>query len=375
MVQEKKEAEAQRIDLVLSMAPHMHAPQSVTSIMWMVVAALLPAAAYSVYLFGMKALLLIAASVATAVASEAAYQLLMKKKVAVSDGSAVITGLLLVMNVPPDAPVWMACIGSAFAVIIAKQLFGGVGFNIFNPALAGRAFLLASWPVYMTTKWFHFSETNILSGGLSNGMGLPQAAFDAITSATPLAALKGASKIITEMNVPAESFYNLILSNDMLKSLFVGNIGGCVGETSALFLLAGAAFLFYKRIITWHVPLAYAGTVAVFMLVYYTFVRIPGTESIPFFTYRMVLFHLLSGGLALGVFFMATDMVTSPVTKSGMIVFGIGCGLLTSIIRLWGGYPEGVSYSILLMNAVVPLIDRVFKPRVFGTTGKDNSVS
>ncbi|MBP7583739.1 MAG: RnfABCDGE type electron transport complex subunit D [Spirochaetes bacterium] len=375
MAQEKSDSPAQKPELILSNPPHLHAPQSVTGIMWLVVAALIPAAGYSIHLYGFKALVLMISAVLTAIIAEAAFQLLMKKKVSVTDGSAVITGLLLVMNVPPDAPVWMVCIGSAFAIIIAKQLFGGVGFNIFNPALAGRAFLLASWPVYMTTKWHQFSPTNVLSQGITNFQNMPAAVFDAVTSATPLAALKGASKIIVDMNVPADAFYNFLLSNEMLKSLFIGNIGGCVGETSALLLLAGALLLFYKRIITWHVPLTYMGTVAAFTFTYYTFAHIPGTDAVPHFTYRMVLFHLLSGGLVLGAFFMATDMVTSPVTQRGMIVFGIGCGLLTCVIRLWGGYPEGVSYSILLMNATVPLIDRFFKPRVFGAVKDDTSES
>jgi len=373
MAQEKKVSEAPKPDLVLSNPPHIRAPQSVPSIMWLVVISMLPALAYSVYLFGLKALFLIAVSTGTAMAAEVLYQLAMRKKITVGDGSAVITGLLLVMNVPPDAPLWMVAVGSAFAIVIAKQLFGGIGFNIFNPALAGRAFLLASWPVYMTTAWHRFSDTNILSRGIQNSSTIAPEAFDAITGATPLAALKEASKVITEMGVQADAFYNILLSNQMLKSLAMGDIGGCLGETSALLLLAGALLLFYKRIITWHIPVTYAGTVAVFMAVYYYVNPVPGAEAVDLFIPRMVLFHLLSGGLVLGAFFMATDMVTSPVTKKGMILFGAGCGLITCLIRLWGGYPEGVSYSILLMNATVPLIDRVLKPKVFGTSGDDNS--
>jgi len=356
MPEEKKPAP----ELVLSSAPHIRTEQSLPAIMWMVVIALLPAAAYSVYLFGLHALILMLASIIAAVGADALMQILLRRPRSFTDGSAVITGLLLAMNVPPQAPVWMAVIGSFFAIIIAKQLFGGIGFNIFNPALAGRAFLMTSWPVYMTTKWHHFSPANVLSSGIANALGIPNAAYDVITGATPLGALKEAPKLLGDMGVPIESLYKLLFSNEMLASLFIGNVGGCIGETSALLLLVGALFLLYKRIITWHIPFSYLGTVAGIMLLYYTLTGFP-------FPFRGAIFHLLSGGLMLGAFFMATDMVTSPVTKKGMIIFGAGCGLVTCVIRIWGGYPEGVSYSILLMNAAVPLIDRFTKPRVFGT--------
>ncbi len=364
---EEKNKETPVPQLVLSNAPHIRDTQSVRFIMWLVVIALMPAAVYSVFLFKLSALKLIAAAVLSSVAAEAAYQFIMRKDITAADGSAVLTGLLLAMNVPPQAPVWMVCIGSVFAIVIAKQLFGGLGFNIFNPALAGRAFLMASWPVYMTTGWHHFSPANILSGSIANTGGLPQGAFDAITSATPLAVLKEAPKMLSDYNLSPDALYHTILSRGMLKSLAIGNIGGCIGETSALLLLAGALLLLYRRIITWHIPFSYIGTVAIIMLAYYSFKYVPGGENVPYFQYRMTLYHLLSGGLVLGAFFMATDMVTSPVTKKGMILFGIGCGVITSVIRLWGGYPEGVSYSILLMNATVPLIDRYVRPRVFGT--------
>ena len=373
MIKENIESGNERGELVLSNPPHIRASQSVTGIMWMVIAALIPAVAYSINVFGLKTLYITIAGVITAVISEAAYQLLMKKKVTVGDGSAVITGLLLVMNVPPDAPIWMVCIGSAFSVIIVKQLFGGIGFNIFNPALAGRAFLLASWPVYMTTKWHTFSGTNIISRDIYNNIGISQAAFDAITSATPLTALKGSAKLLTELSITPDSFYNFLLSDNMLRSLFIGDVGGCIGETSALLLLAGALFLFYKRIITWHIPLSYIGSVIVIISLYYGFNPPSGSELVSGFLVRMVLFHILSGGLVLGAFFMATDMVTSPVTRSGMIFFGIGCGVITCVIRIWGGYPEGVSYSILLMNATVPLIDRMLKPVIFGAGTNDQA--
>ncbi len=360
MPEEKKAAP----ELVLSAAPHIRTDQSLPKIMWMVVFALLPAAAYSVYLFGLHALILMLASIIGAVAADALMQFLLKRPRSFADGSAVITGLLLAMNVPPQAPVWMVVIGAFFAIIIAKQLFGGIGFNIFNPALAGRAFLMTSWPVYMTTRWHHFSPTNVLSSGVTNTLGIPAGAYDVITGATPLGAFKEAPRLLVDMGVPIESLYKLLFSSEMFASLFIGNVGGCIGETSALLLLFGALFLLYKRIITWHIPFTYLGTVAGFMALYYTLTGFP-------FPIEVTIFHLLSGGLVLGAFFMATDMVTSPVTKKGMIIFGAGCGLITCVIRIWGGYPEGVSYSILLMNAAVPLIDRFTKPRVFGTRGKD----
>ncbi|MCX7678336.1 MAG: RnfABCDGE type electron transport complex subunit D [Spirochaetes bacterium] len=356
-----------KMQLVLSVPPHVRDSQSVTYIMWCVVISLLPAAGYSCYLYGLKAAKLLIASTISAIIAEAAYQMLMKKKITAHDGSAAITGLLLAMNVPPHAPVWMVCIGSAFAIIIAKQLFGGIGFNIFNPALAARAFLMASWPVHMTTAWHQFNPGNILAKDIANIANLPPTAFDAITSATPLACLKSAPQIIADYGASAEAVLQTLLSNTMLKSLFIGSVGGCLGETSALFLLIGATFLFIKRIISWHIPITYILTVAIFMGIYYALRPLPGAESIDHFLPRMVLFHILSGGLILGAFFMATDMVTSPVTHIGMIIYAIGCGVIASIIRLWGGYPEGVSYSILLMNAIVPLIDRYIKPKVFGT--------
>jgi electron transport complex protein RnfD len=348
-------------DLILSNPPHIKRDQSIRKVMWFVILALLPSNIFAVYLYGINALLLLLTSVLSALIAEAGYQLLFKKPVTITDGSAIITGLLIAMNVPPEAPVWMVAIGSCFAVIIVKQLFGGLGFNIFNPALAARAFMIASWPVEMTTKWIYFKPGNVIAANIANETGLPEKIFDAITQATPLTALKGIPDILTEnAGISANSIYDLLFSKTMMQSLMLGNIGGCLGETSVLLLLIGGLFLIYKRIITWHTPVAFIGTVAVFMILYY---------SISGFAYpfRAVAFHLFSGGLFLGAFFMATDMVTTPVTVKGMIIFGIGCGIISSVIRLWGGYPEGVSYSILLMNAAVPLIDRYTKPRVFGT--------
>ncbi len=363
MAEDKKNSEEKQksYELILSNAPHIKDKQSLSSIMWLVVAALIPSCAYSVYIYGINTLILLIAGVASAILAEWIFQYFMKRPVTCLDGSAAITGLLVAMNVPPESPVWMVVIGSFFAILIVKQIFGGIGFNIFNPALAARAFMIASWPVHMTTEWHPFNGTNVLAQNITNISNLPQKAYDTITMATPLGALKEGPKIMADLEVPVNGLYELLFSNDMLQHLFMGNIGGVIGETSALFILIGGLFLLIKRIITWHIPVSYIGTMGVIMLIYYLGTGFP-------FPFKATLFHLLSGGLILGAFFMATDMVTSPVTGKGMIIFGIGCGVIASVIRLWGGYPEGVSYSILLMNAAVPLIDRYMKPRVFGTT-------
>jgi electron transport complex protein RnfD len=346
--------------LHVSYPPHVRSGESIPKVMWTVAGALVPACAFAVYLFGTPALNLIVVSVISAVAGEALVQFLLKRPVTVHDGSAAVTGLLLAMNVPPQAPIWMAAIGSFFAVIIVKQLFGGLGFNIFNPALAARALLMASWPVHMTATWHAFSPGNILSPGIRNSFGFPTEVFDALTRATPLSLLKEGPRIFQSGN-GMDRLYDMLTSPGMLKALFLGNVGGVVGETSALLLIVGAFVLFFRKIITWVIPVSFIGTVAVITAIYYY------SEAVPGF-YLMPLFHCLSGGLFLGAFFMATDPVTSPVSAKGMVIFGVGCGVLTSVIRLWGGYPEGVSYSILIMNAFVPLIDRYTRPRVFGTS-------
>lgn len=361
-----KEKEQREQMTLVSSAPHIRSGESVPKVMWSVVLALAPAAGFSVYHFGMPALVLIGVSVGSAVVAEALIRLFLRKPVTVLDGSAVITGLLLAMNLPPQAPWWMAAIGSAFAVIVVKQLFGGLGFNIFNPALAARALLMASWPVYMTTAWHRFSGDNVLSPASLNNGGLPPAVYDTLTRATPLGLLRDGPRILADAGLGSAPLYKMAVSPEMLKSLFMGNVGGCIGETSALLLLAGALFLLFRKIITWHIPAAYAGTVAAAAAVYYFATGCPCWQMMP-------LFHLLSGGLVLGAFFMATDMVTSPVSRKGMLLFGAGCGIVTFVIRLWGGYPEGVSYAILIMNAFVPLIDRLTKPRVFGVKEKARS--
>ena len=359
---EIKDADKKRLleNLVLSNAPHIRDTQSVPLMMWLVVLSLMPATIFSCYLYGLYVALVIAVSISSAIVSEIIMQYLLKQPITVNDGSAVITGLLLAMNLPPHVPLWIPAVGSAFAIIIVKQLFGGLGYNIFNPALAGRAFLLASWPVEMTTLWHRFPNGYVIAQNPIFNAAMPQQLIDSISGATPLGALKEGPKLLQELSLQAQPLYDFLFSNAMIKSLFIGNIGGCIGETSAILLLLGALLLLWKKVITWHIPLSYIATVAACMGIYYYFTGVPNLHY-------AILFHVLSGGLILGAFFMATDMVTTPVTKTGMIIFGIGCGILASIIRLWGGYPEGVSYSILIMNGITPLIDKLTRPKVFGT--------
>jgi len=307
--------------LIVSVSPHLHKDESVSKIMWMVIISLIPAGAASVFIFGLSALWIIILGIVSALATEGILQIITKRKVTLLDGSAIITGILLAYNLPPHVPFWLPIIGSIFSIAIGKQVFGGLGQNIFNPALVGRVFLMASWPKYMT------NFTKPLS-------------FDAVTSATPLALLKE-GKVFEKLSY---------------LDLFLGKRGGCIGEVCILALLIGALFLFLRGYISWHIPVTYVTTVAIFT---YTF----GQKGI--FSGDW-LFHILSGGLILGAFFMATDYVTSPLTRKGQIIFGIGCGVITAIIRLWGGYPEGVSYAILMMNAATPIIDRYTKTRVYG---------
>lgn len=303
--------------LIASSSPHIRSDETISRIMLDVIIALLPATLASIYFFRLNAFMLIALSVVSAVATEAIFQKARKKPITINDLSAVVTGLLVAFNIPASAPWWIPVIGSAFAIAIVKQFFGGLGHNFMNPALAARAMLLASWPTIMT-DW------------VTPGV-------DAMTTATPLAILKGQA----EGTLPS------------LTDMLLGNIGGSLGETSAILLIIGGIYLLYRGVINWRIPFTYIGTVAVIMLVFGG-----GLEN--------TAYHLLAGGLMLGAFFMATDYASSPVTKKGQIIFGIGAGLLTAIIRLKGGYPEGVSYSILLMNVAAPLIDKYTSPKVFG---------
>jgi len=324
---------------IVSTSPHAHEGSSVQRIMLDVIIALLPALLASIYFFGWHALRLTAVCVISCVITEAICRRAMKRDIGITDLSAVVTGILLAFNLPPSLPSWMAVIGCIAAIAIAKQVFGGIGYNPFNPALIGRVVLLISFPVAMT-KW-HLA----LNSGRWTGLGW----IDGTTTATPLGLVKEAVRAGTAL--PA-------WDHATMMDFFLGRMSGCIGEVSALALLLGGIYLLYRRCITWHIPVSYIATVALFAGI----LRMSNPDAnIP------VLFHLLSGGLMLGAIFMATDMVTSPITRKGMVVFGIGCGLLTVIIRRWGGYPEGVSFAILLMNSVVPLINRATRPAVFGT--------
>jgi len=317
--------------LVVSSSPHMVGEDSVPKIMWNVVAALLPAVVFGVYYFGFRVLLTLGVSIAAAIITEVVCQKLRGREPS-PDGSAFLTGLLLAMTLPPSLPISAVIIGSVFAIAIGKQIFGGLGSNIFNPALLGRAFLQASFPVKMTT-WTAPST------------------IDAITTATPLGSFKFEQAITPYFD------------------LLTGNIGGCIGETSALAILVGGIYLLVRRYADWRIPVSYLGTVFVVGGIFWLISPMPSQPELvdPNALYFMdPVAHLMSGGLMIGAFFMATDMVTSPVTAKGAWIFGCGAGVILVIIRLFGGLPEGVMYSILLMNAVTPLINRYTRPKFFG---------
>ena len=311
-------------NFVVSGTPHVRSKESIQSIMRDVIIALVPATAAGIYYFGINALILIIAAIVSAVAFEAICQKVMKKPVTVSDLSAVVTGLLLAMNLPASAPIWVAIVGSAFAIIFGKQLFGGLGQNFINPALAGRAFLLASYPTEMTT-W-----------SVPNGLEVA----DAATYATPLAQLKAG------------------YLDASLGELMLGQCGGTIGETCAIALIIGGVYLLYKHVISWKIPVIYIATVA-------TLFGVLGRQGM-----RLPLQEICAGGVMLGGIFMATDYASSPVTPKGQIIFAVGAGLITYLIRTFGGYPEGVSYSILIMNCCVPLIERFTEPTIFGALPK-----
>ncbi|MEA2103950.1 MAG: RnfABCDGE type electron transport complex subunit D [Candidatus Cloacimonadota bacterium] len=355
--------------LNISTSPHFHEKIDVKIVMWSVVGTLFPALIAAYIFFGWYSIFLTALGVITAVATEALIQHFRKVPITISDGSAVITGLLLSFNLPPNAPWWLPVLGSVFAISIGKQVFGGLGYNPVNPALLGRAFLMASWPVQMTTGWASkLAKASVVTvSGLKNsliaGSG-NESLQNLITSATPLNLAQQIRGDIAD-GVGGEAYrtiFDNLSSLDYIKSLFWGNVGGCIGEVSAAALIIGAAYLVYKHYIEWRIPVSYIGTVIVFS---WMLGGIDGLFSGP------ILFHVFSGGLILGAFFMATDMVTSPVTKNGRIYFGLGCGILTVVIRLWGGYPEGVSYSILIMNLAVPLLDKITPQKTFGYRKKN----
>ena len=320
-------------ELTISSSPHVHSPVTTQTIMRDVLIALLPALAGSIYFFGFRALTVTMVSVAACVFFEWLYCKIMKMHCKIYDLSACVTGVLLAFVCPVTIPYWTIILGALFAIIIVKMLFGGLGRNIVNPALAGRAFMF-SWPVLMST-W--------VKVGFSNAAGVLSTA-DAVTAATPLA-----------------NMHQGVMCEESILDLFLGNVGGCLGETSALLLLIGFAYLLARKVITARIPLAYIGTVAVL-----TFLFPQGNDRIAW-----MLAQVFGGGLMLGAIFMATDYVTSPVTKLGQLVYGMGCGVLTVLIRYFGGYNEGVSYAILCMNACVVLLDRIGRPVKFGAPKKE----
>lgn len=315
--------------LVVTSSPHIKTEEDTQSIMLDVIIALIPALMVSIFTFGPRALVITAATALSAVLFELVYNKIVKKPATVSDLSAVVTGVLLAFNLPVTAPLWMCVVGAGFAIIFVKCLFGGIGKNFMNPALGARAFLMASWPIIMTT-WVT----------PKTALPLFSTPVDVVSSATPLAQLK-------QMVLPDATPWDMAL----------GQIGGCIGETSSIALIAGGLYLIYRKVITPRIPLSYLGTVAVL-----TFLFPRGGVS----AIQWMGANLLSGGLILGAIYMATDYATSPVTKKGQIVYGIGCGLLTVFIRYFGSYPEGVSYSILIMNAAAWMIDSYCRPKKFG---------
>ena len=320
-------------ELTISSSPHVHTKVTTSHIMRDVVIALMPALIGGVYFFGLRALVVTLISVAACMLFEWTWCHIMKQDCKVYDLSAMITGILLAFVCPPTIPYWMIIVGDFFAIIVVKMLFGGIGRNVVNPALAGRAFLF-SWPVAMST-W--------VKVGWENAAGLG-ATVDVVTEATPLAAMHQGQ-----------------LPENSLLDLFLGNVGGCIGETSVVLLMVGLVYLLIRRVITLRIPLSFIGTVAVL-----TFLFPMGNDRVSWMTAQ-----LCGGGLMLGAIFMATDYVTSPVTKLGQVVYGMGCGALTVMIRYFGGYNEGVSYAILVMNCCVVLLDRIGRPRKFGAPKKE----
>jgi electron transport complex protein RnfD len=320
-------------ELTISSSPHVHSTMSTRTIMRDVLIALIPALAGSVFFFGLRALMVVLVSVSACLFFEWGWSKVMKRHCMTYDLSAVVTGVLLAFVCPPTIPYWMIVVGAGFAIILVKMLFGGIGKNIVNPALAARAFMF-SWPAAMST-W--------VKVGWENQPGLLSTA-DAVTAATPLAAMH-------QGQLPA----------DPLLNAFLGNIGGCIGETSVVLLLLGFVYLLVRKVLTWRIPVTFVGTVAVLALIFPQ-----GNDPLLWCGYQ-----LCSGGLMLGAIFMATDYVTSPITRLGQMVYGVGCGVLTVLIRYFGGYNEGVSYAILIMNCCVVLLDRIGRPTKFGAPKKE----
>jgi len=320
--------------LTVTSPPHLKNPETTTTIMLDVLLALTPAVAWSVYVYGLRALAVTVLSVSSAVLFEGLYQFFMNVPITVKDGSAAVTGLLLAFCLPVSVPMWIPVIGAFFAIVIAKQIFGGIGKNVVNPAIAARVFLFLAWPKQMSFFTAPFEKLP----GFSN-----VDPADVVASATPLASLKGGT-------LPDTSLFDVAL----------GKIGGSIGEVSVFALLVGGIYLLIKGTIKWHIPVAYIGTVALITILFPQ-----GDGGVMF-----CLYELFSGGLILGAFFMATDYVTSPVTRKGRIIYGIGCGVITVVIRYFGQYAEGVSFAIMIMNLLVWYLDMYTRPSRFGGVEK-----
>ncbi len=322
---------------IISASPHVHSGRTSKRIMYDVGIALIPAFLVSLYVFGIGALVVTGVAVLSCLVFEYLIQkYLLKINPTITDGSALITGILLAFNLPSNLPIWMIIVGSLVAIGIAKHSFGGLGLNIFNPALVGRVFLLVSFPVEMTS-WPKVIENQI-------------ALVDATTGATPLG-------IIKEGLQYGDSMIEIVQKLPSTLDMLLGITGGSLGEISVIALLIGGSYLLYRKVITWHIPITMLVTMALVTGIFWLIDPIQNANPI---------LHLLTGGAVLGAFFMATDMVTSPMSRKGMVVFAMGIGLITIIIRLFGAYPEGVSFAILIMNAFVPLINTYIKPRRFG---------
>jgi Na+-translocating ferredoxin:NAD+ oxidoreductase subunit D len=328
--------------LNISPSPHTHGKVTTEKLMLGVILALTPALVTSVFYFGTGAIIVTAVSVLSCLLFEFLIQkYILKKPLSITDGSAIVTGLLLAFNLPSNIPVFIIIIGSLVAIGIAKMTFGGLGNNPFNPALVGRVFLLISFPVQMT------------SWPVPNGFHTGYA--DAVTGATPLAIIKEGIK-------NGESLSALMEKVPTMLNMFLGKMGGSMGEVAALALLLGLVYMLYRKIITWHIPVSVIGTVTLFTTILWLID--PASNAGP-------MFHLLTGGVLLGAIFMATDYVTSPMNPKAMLIYGCGIGILTVIIRVWGAYPEGVSFAILIMNAFVPLMNTYIKPKKFGEEVKN----
>lgn len=335
------------LKLTVASSPHVNSPVNTRSLMLDVLIALAPALCFGIYFQGPRVLAMVLVSVLGCEGFEWLYRYLLKKPQTGGDLSAAVTGVLLAYVCPVTLPYWTLLIGDFFAIIVVKQLFGGLGKNFLNPALAGRAFLMLSYPVFMTT-W--------IKPGVSNWFGLTasvNSVTDAMTAATPMGVMHGST--VAAAALPATQGIG------SLRDLFMGNVGGCVGEISALALLIGGIYLIWRGVINVRIPGAYLGTVAVLTVIFSK-----GNPNV-----EWMFSQLFGGGLMLGAFFMATDYVTSPCTPKGEVVYGVGCGLLTVFIRYFGGYPEGVSYAILLMNICTPIIEKYTRPSRFGVSRED----